>query len=73
MDGNGDVIFYADGTFERPKGDVNIGEWTCDGPNQYTLRWERSGYIDKVTLSADENQLRGRTNTNSPIGGDRIN
>jgi len=71
---NGGVVTVrSDGTIEH---DIsgNSGRWECIDPDEgtVTLRWDRGGWVDILTLSVDGNELQGTNNAGISVSGQRV-
>jgi hypothetical protein len=60
----GTVYILPNGTMGR------AGTWTCSS-DTFVLKWNRGGYIDQLSLSADGKHLSGTNSFGATVWGDR--
>jgi hypothetical protein len=56
------------------KGNIlNSGSWSLSNAKnrEFTLQWEKGGWVDKLTLSSDGKRLDGKNNVGSSVWGTR--
>jgi len=56
------VTIQADGRFIVNRGDGGKWNWTNVDQGEFTMIWDSGGYVDKLTISPDGNNITGSNN-----------
>ncbi|WAC19027.1 hypothetical protein OVA24_17495 [Luteolibacter sp. SL250] len=56
------VTIQSDGRFTVSKGDGGKWNWTNADQGEFTMIWDSGGYVDKLTISPDGNNITGSNN-----------
>jgi hypothetical protein len=56
------VTIQEDGRFTVSKGEGGKWNWTNADLGEFTMIWNSGGYVDKLTISSDGNNITGSNN-----------